>query len=564
MTLLKLLVLSSIATSAFAIDNRTYCVAALSPVGPPVAVVPASAPAPQNQPLPEGAALLKNGSVELLPIVNVTMMALRQLIKRDPIAFYELVMVARDRNHRIFAPERNIPILEATTLFRNGRIAHDSFRNVILSAATGEGADMALDSPLAAAASRAAAPAPAPLPSIAQSTPYFASVEQIIDFILGTMASTPGIKVNRRIDGVNPFYGQIEANGGIGLVMSYGMPLKIITPLGEIMFRGGCSRTGGFGDLGNFMPLLTERLGLEVLEQETNNDLGSFGPVYSIRKDLAGDALPAAIRRSAASRIPYEAARDLYERVAPPRLQPGSPEVRAFPPGTSERFGVRGIGLDSGFTDFVDGSGSPTDLLPNIAAFVDSEESGKRIVQMFGYGRARLDARPGRLQVKMGAKEAHAENLELLSLLVYENGSRITPEIIDRARRLDLGQTAAHVSNLVIDTENRVVGLGTYGIGHGSALPAITMRVQAASRADAEFVYGIVGQRGARIEESDGQFTVILGATDPEGRPDSGSSYENLRRLRRLIQENGGVITRDIVRNSVQYTGSRDYTHEPL
>lgn len=49
---------------------------------------------------------LKNGTVEAKPLVAVTLMSLEHLINPDPIAFYELVMVCRDRDHLFFVETR--------------------------------------------------------------------------------------------------------------------------------------------------------------------------------------------------------------------------------------------------------------------------------------------------------------------------------------------------------------------------------------------------------------------------------------------------------------------------
>lgn len=44
---------------------------------------------------------LKNGSDEATGLVAVTRMVVLNLLQRDPISFYELVMKCRDRNHKI-------------------------------------------------------------------------------------------------------------------------------------------------------------------------------------------------------------------------------------------------------------------------------------------------------------------------------------------------------------------------------------------------------------------------------------------------------------------------------
>jgi hypothetical protein len=89
---------------------------------------------------------LKNGSEEHDGLVGVTMMSIRQLTKTHPIAFYELVMLARDPKHKLFG-NTDEP-LNALSLITNGQI-HDSIRNIILSAVEGEGREMTLGSPKA-------------------------------------------------------------------------------------------------------------------------------------------------------------------------------------------------------------------------------------------------------------------------------------------------------------------------------------------------------------------------------------------------------------------------------
>lgn len=94
---------------------------------------------------------LKNGSEEAGPLVATLMMALERLLAEKPIALYELVMVARDRDHEPFGrcgdDLADMHLLERRT---NGTFGiHSSTRNVVLSAITGEGLDLALGSPIA-------------------------------------------------------------------------------------------------------------------------------------------------------------------------------------------------------------------------------------------------------------------------------------------------------------------------------------------------------------------------------------------------------------------------------
>jgi hypothetical protein len=85
---------------------------------------------------------LKNGAQEAQPLVSITTILLKNLIREDPIAFYELVMCCRDAEHTPFG--NTAEKLQARRLYP----VHDSIRNIVLSAVTGEGLAMQLGSPV--------------------------------------------------------------------------------------------------------------------------------------------------------------------------------------------------------------------------------------------------------------------------------------------------------------------------------------------------------------------------------------------------------------------------------
>jgi len=91
--------------------------------------------------------VLKNGSEEAEPLVKVTMMSLRNLMETNLIAFYELVCLCRDGKHQLFGNTGEV--LGKFSLVSNGQV-HDSIRNIVLSAAEGEGLDMRLTNPVVA------------------------------------------------------------------------------------------------------------------------------------------------------------------------------------------------------------------------------------------------------------------------------------------------------------------------------------------------------------------------------------------------------------------------------
>lgn len=91
---------------------------------------------------------LKNGTEELSTLIAVVMLSLKNLIGDDPISFYELVMKARDRNHKVFS-QHQIDVLTRLGLMEPEGNLHQSVINVVLSAVTGEGLGMSLGDPVA-------------------------------------------------------------------------------------------------------------------------------------------------------------------------------------------------------------------------------------------------------------------------------------------------------------------------------------------------------------------------------------------------------------------------------
>jgi len=89
---------------------------------------------------------LKNGQEEAKSAVEVVMISLRNLMKNDPICFYELVMKCRDRNHVFFW--KTWHKLNGLWLVEDGGSINDSIRNVVLSAVTWEPFNMELGSPI--------------------------------------------------------------------------------------------------------------------------------------------------------------------------------------------------------------------------------------------------------------------------------------------------------------------------------------------------------------------------------------------------------------------------------
>jgi hypothetical protein len=75
------------------------------------------------------------------------MLSLRLCLEQQPIAFYELACVCKDRSHQTFG-DTGETLVTRGLLERSGQ-PHGLVRDVVLSAVSGEGFDMTLGSPLA-------------------------------------------------------------------------------------------------------------------------------------------------------------------------------------------------------------------------------------------------------------------------------------------------------------------------------------------------------------------------------------------------------------------------------
>lgn len=88
---------------------------------------------------------LKNGSKAPLPIVDASMMSFSALMKKNPIALYELVQKCKDNQHKLWVGTE--PVLKDLGLLDGNGGTHRSVCDVLLSAVTCDGLDMAIGSP---------------------------------------------------------------------------------------------------------------------------------------------------------------------------------------------------------------------------------------------------------------------------------------------------------------------------------------------------------------------------------------------------------------------------------
>lgn len=89
---------------------------------------------------------LHNGAEESIDVIVVTMMSLQELFWNKPVIVYELVMLARDPSHQLYA--NTSEVLQQLALVEAKDRMDDSVRNVVLSAVDGEGIDMILRNPV--------------------------------------------------------------------------------------------------------------------------------------------------------------------------------------------------------------------------------------------------------------------------------------------------------------------------------------------------------------------------------------------------------------------------------
>ena len=98
---------------------------------------------------------LNNGTTEVESLVSVVMMSLRKLFDEKPMVLFDLVSKCRDSSYKWFGDAeqicRDLKLVEPENPYNSesGGTIHQSIKNIVLSAAEGEGMDMTLVSPYA-------------------------------------------------------------------------------------------------------------------------------------------------------------------------------------------------------------------------------------------------------------------------------------------------------------------------------------------------------------------------------------------------------------------------------
>jgi hypothetical protein len=114
----------------------------------PVALEPAESAAPDLDVKSTVLVALRDGSEEPSALVGVTLMSLRDLMMSNPISFYELVCVARDSTHKLWG-NTGLDLMQTGLLLSLDGRMHESVRNIVKNATTGDGLQMALQDPRA-------------------------------------------------------------------------------------------------------------------------------------------------------------------------------------------------------------------------------------------------------------------------------------------------------------------------------------------------------------------------------------------------------------------------------
>jgi len=141
---------------------------------------------------------------------------------------------------------------------------------------------------------------------------YWRSIAKAREDIYQRMIDS-GIVTSQVKSSVNPYGIQIIDNGGIGLELLDGKPIRLYTPLGSLNIRG----EGSYCLLvKKFIPQLKEDYGLVQIEKERYGMAGHFGPVYAItRLPWSSEVLPIFVKRNKTDYIDYDEAEDTYKRM---------------------------------------------------------------------------------------------------------------------------------------------------------------------------------------------------------------------------------------------------------
>ncbi|MCL2629713.1 MAG: hypothetical protein FWD33_03455 [Alphaproteobacteria bacterium] len=238
---------------------------------------------------------LKDGKTFPKFMVNVLNLSLSGLAKNQPIALYELAMVCRDPNHKIFGNAEQL-LKERSLVEPDGKIRSE-IRAFVLNAVEGDGVEMKLVNPVKLEEGQAQdGPARSAIRKSADFELYkivryeiaevfFQAVAELNEAIKGKGE----LNIGRRDDSVsfNAYYSQVN---GLFMEEYYGTPSYLWTPWGKYDFRGSCSSYGVNDE--DLRERLYPKLGGVIAFPERRSEMGVHGPVYALN-EINGKPLPA-------------------------------------------------------------------------------------------------------------------------------------------------------------------------------------------------------------------------------------------------------------------------------
>ena len=143
---------------------------------------------------------------------------------------------------------------------------------------------------------------------------YFDNVARIIKEMIDE-ANERGGEVEPTTNGINPYYDQIEDNGGIAIMFKNGVPEKIFTPCGylEIASWPGCCIVGNHEETLAFAKDFLEKYKCSHFAHDEDS-YGRKWDVYSIKKlPWQEGELPDVSMKHQKDYIEYEQAKKIYE-----------------------------------------------------------------------------------------------------------------------------------------------------------------------------------------------------------------------------------------------------------
>lgn len=249
-------------------------------------------------------------------LIRTTYLSFTTLLKNYPVAFADLVALARDARHDTWDSD-TARVLGCYGLLDLTGSVRPAVRAIALASTDGEGLELRLR-PLtdvmstARPAGRPAAPSPM---TDQQKTALITQCLTIANIFDEQFPDTALESNGYRDGGVNPFYNRTTS--GLYLEFYYGAPNKIWTPWGEWHFVGSTGLT--FGDekqqrISSFMARLTSQLHIPLQQSE----FGDFGPVYTLH---AVDGVQLPPPGEVIPRVPndeYRAAKEEWGRLGGP------------------------------------------------------------------------------------------------------------------------------------------------------------------------------------------------------------------------------------------------------